>query len=192
MARQWIAPALARLLLPTKTKPARVHDSFTSCCAIGLENYRQSTRFDVGTWLKMKEGPSLTLVDTTRSLCLQLLVERFPTTSLRCLDIIIFALEMACRSLFRQDFFDESPFALFVWKPGSEVLGWTFNDGAHLGIFRYVGLRSFLVMSVRIQYGPHLKESYVCFELRSEVGARYVEKVRPCSSSLFLRRTSAC
>lgn len=149
-----------------------VRDSLTACRAIGLENYGQIAISHVDNRSKMEEGysdfgPSLTLAGATESLCLQLLVERFPTTGFRCLDIVIFVLETACRTLIGQNLFDESPFALFVWKPGSEVLGWTFNYGAHLGIFRYGGLRSFLVMPVRIQYGPHLKESYVCFELRS-------------------------
>lgn len=106
-------------------------------------------------------------MDPTGSLGLQLLVERFSTTGFRCLDIVVFALETACRTFIGQDLFDESPLALFVWEPGREVLGWAFNYSAHLRIFRYGGLRNFLVMSVRIQYGPHLKESYVCFELRS-------------------------
>ena len=167
MARQRTASALAMLLLLTRPNLQLVHDSLSSCLAIGLANYGESTRLSLGTRSKMNEGPSLTLMDATRSLCLQFFVERFPPTSPRCLDIIIFALETACRSLIRQDLFDESPFALFVWQPGSEVLGWTFNYGAHLGEFRYGGFRSLLVMSVRIQYGPHLKESYVCFELGS-------------------------
>ena len=137
-------------------------------------------------------GPSLRLVDATGSLCFQLLVERFSTTAFGRLDIVILGLETACRTLIGQNLSNESSLALFVWKPGSEVLGWSFNYGAHLGICRYGSLRSFLVMSVRIQYGPHLKEPHVCFELRSQVGARHVEKVRPCSSSLFLLRILAC
>ena len=171
-------------------------DSLTACRAIGLENYGQIEISHVGNRSKMAENPSnfvpsLTLVDAMGSLCFQLLVERFSTTGFRCLYIVIFALETACRTLIGQNLFDESSLALFVWKPGSEVLGWSFNYGAHLGIFRYGSLRSFLVMPVRIQYGPHLKESHVCFELRSQVGARDVEEVRPCSSTLFLSRTSA-
>lgn len=116
---------------------------------------------------------------------LHLLIVLFLSTSFSSLDIIVLVSELVVGLLAGKNLFDESLLALLVGESRREVFGRTFDDGAHLRVFRnFCSCRVLFVETFGVQNISETDELQVAFELRSYHSFGHV--VPLCaSSSLF-------